>query len=177
MPSSRYAGLFGAMLTLAGCAVQPQQSPGVHFVGDPQFAPRLSTDGRALRVAFAYNTDFMKGGMAGVVHDIESCYRKTTSLVGAPPDALRDCMTLDYTAYNIDQLDGRQINGAPLPFFTDNAVKARLAHYGPAAQFDSAAHMLAYLKDIHQLVQRHLVHDWKEQSGHCARNVTDPDCS
>jgi hypothetical protein len=38
-------------------------------------------------------------------------------------------------------------------------------------------HMLAYLKDMHQLVQRHLVHDWKEQNGHRARNVTDPDCS
>jgi hypothetical protein len=133
MPSSRYSGLFGAMLTLAGCAVQPQQSPGVHFVGDPQSAPRLSTDGRALRVAFAYNADFMKGGMAGVIHDIERRYRKTTSQVGAAPDALRDCMTLDYTAYNIDQLDGRQIDGAPLPFFTDGAVKARLAHYGPLA--------------------------------------------
>jgi hypothetical protein len=177
MPSFRYSSLFGAMLTLAGCAVQPQQSPGVQFVGDPQSAPRLSTDGRALRVAFAYNADFMKGGMAGVIHDIESCYRKTTSLLGAAPDALRDCMTLDYTAYNIDQLDGRQIDGAPLSFFMDGAVKARLAHYGPLAQFDSAAHMLAYLKDMHQLVQRHLVHDWKEQSGHCARNVTDPDCS
>jgi hypothetical protein len=37
--------------------------------------------------------------------------------------------------------------------------------------------MLAYLKDMHQLINRHLVHDWKTDSGHCVRNVTDPDCA
>ncbi|MEA2726620.1 MAG: hypothetical protein QOF70_1095 [Acetobacteraceae bacterium] len=46
--------------------------------------------------------------MAGVAHDIERCYRQTAAQVGNVP-ALRDCMTLDYTAYNIDQLDGRRI--------------------------------------------------------------------
>jgi hypothetical protein len=55
--------------------------------------------------------------------------------------------------------------------------QVRFGRYGPLARFDSAADMPAYLKDMHLLVQRHLVHDWKEQSGHCARNVTDPDCS
>jgi hypothetical protein len=37
--------------------------------------------------------------------------------------------------------------------------------------------MLAYLKDMHQLINRHLVHDWKTDSGHCVRNVNDPDCA
>jgi hypothetical protein len=85
-------------------------------------------------------------------------------------------MTLDDTAYNIDQIEGRRVNGAPLPYFTDDAEKTRLAQYGPAARFDSAAHMLAYLKDMHQLGRRHLVHDWKEPRGHRATNVTDPAC-
>ena len=184
MPLLGYRGLFGMMLMLTGCTVQPQSQPqvqeysGVHFVGTPQFAPRKPVDARANQVAFDYNADFMRGGMTGVIHDIERCYGTTTRQVqaGAPPDALRDCMTLDYTAYNIDQLDGREINGAPLPFFTDDAVKARLAQHGPVAQFDSAAQMLAYLKDMHQLVQKHLVHDWKERSGHCVKYFTDPDC-
>jgi hypothetical protein len=60
-----------------------------------------------------------------------------------------------------------------------SAVKpqVRFGRYGPLARLDSAADMPAYLKDMHLLVQRQLAHDWKEQSGHCARNVTDPDCS
>jgi hypothetical protein len=113
--------------------------------------------------------------MNGVIHDIERCYH------GAAPAgdvvALRNCMLLDYTAYNIDQLDGRQLNGAPMAYFSDDTLKARLAQYGPTAQFGSAAEMLAYLKDMHQLINRHLVHDWKTDSGHCVRNVTDPDCA
>jgi hypothetical protein len=61
----------------------------------------------------------------------------------------------------------------PIGFYRQTAGRV---WYGPLARFDSAADMLAYLKDMHQLVQRHLVHDWKEQSGHRARDVTDPDC-
>jgi hypothetical protein len=45
----------------------------------------------------------------------------TTPHLGDVP-GLRDCTTLDYTAYNIDQ-----INGAPLAFLTDEAMKERLA--------------------------------------------------
>lgn len=52
-----------------------------------------------------------------------------------------------------------------------------MAQYGPAAQFSSAAEMLSYLKDMHQLVNRHLVHDWKEQSGYCTKHATDADCT
>ena len=176
MPPFKYWRFLAAMLTLAGCAAQTQPSPGFHFVGDPAYRERLSPDARALQIAFAYNADFMRGGMAGVIHDVERCYRTTSIQVGAPPDALRDCMTLDYTAYNIDQVDGRQVNGRSLPFFTDAAEKARLAEYGPAAQFDSVAHEIAYLKDMHQLVQRHLIIDWKVRSAHCTRAISDPDC-
>jgi len=50
----------------------------------------------------------------------------TTPHLGDVP-GLRDCTTLDYTAYNIDLIDGRQINGAPLAFLTDEAMKERLA--------------------------------------------------
>ena len=53
----------------------------------------------------------------------------------------------------------------------------KFGRYGPLARFDSAADMPAYLRDMHQLVQWHLVHGGKEQRGHRARNVTDPDCS
>jgi hypothetical protein len=50
----------------------------------------------------------------------------TTPHLGDVP-GLRDCTTLDYTAYNIDQIDGRQINGAALALLTDEAMKERLA--------------------------------------------------
>jgi hypothetical protein len=163
------------MLALAGCAAQTGPYSGIHFVGDPATRQQFSPDATAMQIAIAYNIDFRTGGMAGVIHDIVRCYRETAAHVGDVP-GLRDCMILDYTAYNIDQIDGREINGAPLPFFTDEAIKDRLALYGPAAQFDSAAQMLAYLKDMHQLVNRRLVHDWKVDSGQCARNVTDPGC-
>ena len=177
MPSFRHCSLFAILFTIAGCAGQTQSQPaaGFHFVGDPATRQRLPPEGTAVQIAFAYNADIRSGGMKSVIHDIEGCYRRMApagDVVG-----LRDCMLLDYTAYNIDQLDGRQLNGAPMPYFRDDTLKARLAQYGPTAQFGSAAQMLAYLKDMHQLINRHLVHDWKTDSGHCARTVGDPDCA
>ena len=177
MSPLKFWRLLGVMLILAGCTAQPQAAAGFHFTGSPSSRQRLSPEARANRIAFAYNAGFMRGGMSGVIHDVDQCCQENGTQMGPAPDGLRDCMELDYTAYNIDQVEGQQINGASLPFFTNNAERARLAQYGPAAQFDSAAHMLAYLKDMHQLVQRYLVHDWKERSGHCAKNVTDSDCS
>jgi hypothetical protein len=175
MPSFRHCTLSAILLALVGCAAQPQPASGFHFVGDPATRQRLPPEGTAVQIAFAYNADIRSGEMNGVIHDIERCYH------GAAPAgdvvALRNCMLLDYTAYNIDQLDGRQLNGAPMAYFRDDTLKARLAQYGPTAQFGSAAEMLAYLKDMHQLINRHLVHDWKTDSGHCVRNVTDPDCA
>ena len=181
MPSIRYWSVLGAMLALAGCAAptQPSSQPfssGIYFVGRPDHRQRLTADQRALRIASAYEIDFRSGGMSGVIHDINKCYLQTSPEVGNSL-GLRDCMVLDYTAYNIDQVDGRRTNGSSLPFFTDDAVKARLAQYGPVAQFDTAGHMISYLKDMHQLVQRYLVHDWKEANGYCTRHVTDRDCS
>lgn len=175
MQHAKYASFVAAVLTLVGCAAQTQPSPGFHFVGDPATRPVYSPDARALQIAFAYNADFRSGGMAGVFHDVEKCYSETSAQL-SNFEGLRDCMTLDYTAYNIDQVDGRQINGRSLPYFTDDAEKARLAQYGPAAHFDTAAHEIAYLKDMHQLVQRHLIIDWKVSSGHCTRAISDPDC-
>ena len=170
------SAILGGILLLAGCATPTQPSSNISFVGDPSSRPVYSPDARALQIAFAYNTDFRSGGMVGVEHDIERCYQQTAARSGNVA-GLRDCMTLDYTAYNIDQVDGRQINGRSLPFFTDAAEKGRMAQYGPAAQFSSAAEMLSYLKDMHQLVNRHLVHDWKEQSGYCTKHATDADCT
>ena len=52
--------------------------------------------------------------MVGVEHDIERCYRQIAARSGDVA-GFRDCMTLDYTAYNIDQVDGRQINEGRCP--------------------------------------------------------------
>ena len=132
MPSFRHCSLFA----IAGCAGQTQNQPvaGFHFVGDPATRQRLPPEGTAVQIAFAYNADIRSGGMKSVIHYIEGCYRRM-----APADdvvGLRDCMLLDYTAYNIDQLEGRQLNGAPMPYFRDDTLKARLAQYGPTAQFE-----------------------------------------
>ena len=69
---------------------------------------------------------------------------------------LRDCLILDYTAYNTDQVEGRQVNGALSPFFNDEVAITRWTNYGVLAQFKDGASEIAYLKDAHQVVQRDL---------------------
>ncbi len=175
MPSFRHCSLFAILVALAGCAAQTQPAAGFHFVGDPATRQRFGPQATAQQIAFAYNADFRSGGMNGVIHDIERCYHGAAPAGDVP--GLRDCMLLDYTAYNIDQVDGPKLNGGPMAYFRDDTLKERLARYGTTAQFASAAEMLAYLKDMHQLINRQLVHDWKTNSGHCARTTGDPDCS
>jgi hypothetical protein len=138
----KLATLLGAISTLAlsGCA-----TPAVTEAhADPAT--------RMLAVAQRFDQDRRTAGMAGVIDDIGKCYARASSLV-IEIYALRDCLVLDYVAYRTDVTIGRRIDGAPLPFFTDQAFAARAGRYAQLDGFTTTQQLMKYLTDTNELVQ------------------------
>lgn len=117
--------------------------------------PRADADTRMTAIAARFEADRNRGGMSGVIADIEGCYASAVRPV-TRVYALRDCLVLDYVAYKTDVAVGRGAYGQGLPYFSDQTATQRWGRYGPLAQFDSPQRLLRYLDDANGLVQLRL---------------------
>lgn len=87
------------------------------------------------------------GGMVGVSAEVQSCY-KTATL----PRQVRDCLALDAVARRVDMETARILPGGELPYFSEQAVTRRWAHYNRAANFGNIWEEMNYMKDVSDAV-------------------------
>ena len=148
----RIATIIGGLCLVSGCATTAPQSSRPWAMG-----PWMPADIRLNEVAVRFEDDRRLGGTKAIIRDVEGCYVHAANQPIVQVYELRDCLILDYTAYNTDQVEGRQVNGALSPFFNDEVAITRWTNYGVLARFKDGASEIAYLKDAHQVVQRDLL--------------------
>lgn len=147
-PASPSKLLASFMLTvLAVC-----QMPAPAFAAEPiDPAVQQLVTGLANRFVRARQA----GGMVGVSADVQSCYQTATL-----PRQVRDCLVLDAVARRVDLETSRSLPGAGLPYFSEQAVTQRWAHYNRAANFQNLQQQLSYMRNgsdavILEMAKRH----------------------
>jgi hypothetical protein len=113
--------------------------------------PHASAGNRMMGIAARFEEDQHRGGMSGVIDDIQNCYIAATLPV-IKVYALRDCMVLDYVGYREDVRIGRRIFHQALPYFEDRAFLDRQIHYAPLDGFQGSQ-IVTYMLDAYQAVQ------------------------
>ena len=87
------------------------------------------------------------GGIVGVSAEVQSCYQTATL-----PRQFRDCLALDAVARRVDMETARILPGGELPYFSEQAVTRRWAHYNRAANFANIQQEINYMKDVSDAV-------------------------
>ena len=114
--------------------------------------PHADAGTRMWNVASRLEHDRRTGGMAGAIDDIGHCYASASGPI-LKIWALRDCMVLDYAAYQVDVTIGRRIFRQSLPYFEDQAFASRVNRYAKLDGFTSAAQLANYLRDTYAVVR------------------------
>lgn len=110
---------------------------------------------RMFAIALRYDADRQRGGMAGLIQDIQNCYMSATTPV-INVIGVRDCLVLDFTGDMTDEHVGRLINGGSLPYWVNVTAANRWRYYGHVAQFPTKYQLAQYLRDSYQLVNMNL---------------------
>ncbi len=142
-----------AGLVLAAAAIVVSGCANIRY--DDQHADRST---RNYLIASQMNTTFKTRGMAGVVGDIEDCYRATTTTL-IKRFALQDCLSYDYAAYELDATTGQLFfGGMRTPYFDNSVATTRWAKYGKLDGFGDSSELLSHLRTnnvpIYQDLQR-----------------------
>ena len=96
-------------------------------------------------------------GMSGLIRGVQSCYDHTVP-IGKAVD-IRDCLAIDYMAFNITQ-DAVSNKRLPEPsFFKDQAFRARLSRYALVADFNSVPVMIEFLRNTYKPARTLLSHN------------------
>jgi len=114
--------------------------------------PHEDAGTRMQNVAARFEQARRRGGMAGVIADIDDCYKSATAPI-IKVYSLRDCLVLDYVAFRTDVAIGRRLFHQALPFFEDQVFVRRTSHYAQIDGFTSPAQLANYFNDAGTLVQ------------------------
>ena len=113
--------------------------------------PHADVATRMNTIADRFDEDRRKGGMAGVIADVEKCYASAIGRV-IQVFALRDCLVLDYMGYRMDVEVRRRLWNQTLPYYEDDVAASRWTRYGMLARFASGQRLSEYMENARQLV-------------------------
>ncbi|MHB0729919.1 hypothetical protein ACX4MZ_21465 [Roseomonas mucosa] len=137
----RFVPLVLATLTACQMPIAPTAPANAGVAIDP--AVRQMIGGLADRFTQARQA----GGMVGVSAEIQSCYQTATL-----PRQVRDCLALDAVARRVDMETARILPGGELPYFSEQPVTRRWAHYNRAANFANLQQQITYMADVSDAV-------------------------
>jgi hypothetical protein len=140
-----------ALLVLTACTeqVDPQTGRIVFSVANPSaiMANSAAASSPAQRRALIDITakrlswDRQSGGMAGLVSDLEACYRRASD-----SHLLQDCVALDMAAIYVSDMTWTFHHFPPLPYLSGAAWQDRMDRYGSRA-FGSEALARAFMNE------------------------------